>query len=117
MAGCPGRAAAIAFHLLLCVRAAGGMGSTASPYVFDMSRRHESISVHDAGAVALKEFGEDYQSVLLRPALAPGSRSYVEFLIEQQAAPQVWKRPSPSPATPGCLSLLRTLKPEGGPGR
>ncbi|KAJ1490372.1 hypothetical protein T484DRAFT_1884276, partial [Baffinella frigidus] len=84
---------------LTWVGSVGGSTSSASVFSFDMGKRHESISVLDKCTVAFKDFGDDYQSVLLKPAVSPGSSSYVEFLIEDQAEAQA--TPQAPPPTPG----------------
>jgi len=72
-------AAAIVLSLsLACVGRASTSDSTLSAaaavpkYLFDKGRKHGSISVTGEGRVAVKERGDDYQTVLLRP---PTSRT------------------------------------------
>lgn len=71
------RWAAVVLSLsLACIGTASTSESTSAAaaaaggpkYLFDKGRRHGSISVTGEGRVAVKERGDDYQTVLLRPA-------------------------------------------------
>ena len=96
--GGPSKVFALLVPAIACVVGVGGSSGQAAPaFSFDMGKCHESISVLERGTVAFKEFGDDYQSVLLKPAVSPGTTGYVEILIEDQAEAQA---PHPSSSNP-----------------
>jgi hypothetical protein len=43
-------------------------------FIFDKDKKHDEIVVREGGRVAEKTDGEDYQSVLLRPAIPKHGR-------------------------------------------